>query len=67
MKTILMVFALAFTLSLAGSATNVPFTTKSQTENMAVSKSTTSSVMKSGNAKKAHKHHKNAASAKKTK
>lgn len=62
-----MVFALALTLSFTGSAANVYSTAKSQTENMAVTKSTTSSVMKSVNAKKAHKHHGNAASAKKAK
>lgn len=62
-----MVIALAFTLSITGSAANVPTAAKSQTENMTVSKSTTSSLTKSGTSKKAHKHHKNAASAKKAK
>jgi len=68
MKTILMVFALALILSLAGSASNVSSTAKSQTENLAVSKSNSSSAMKSGTNKKAHhKHHKSASGSKKTK
>ena len=68
MKTILMVFALALTVSLAGSASNVSSTAKSQTENMVVSKTNSSSAMKSGKAKKAHhKNHKSASGSKKTK
>lgn len=68
MKTILMVFALALTVSLAGSASNVSSTAKIQTENMVVSKTNSSSAMKSGKAKKAHhKHHKSASGSKKTK
>ncbi|MDP2339237.1 MAG: hypothetical protein Q8N05_22820 [Bacteroidota bacterium] len=68
MKTILMVFALALTMSLAGSATNVSSTAKSQTENMVVSKTNSSSSMKSAKSKKANtKHHKHASTAKKIK
>jgi len=68
MKTILMVFALALTMSFAGSASNISSNAKSQTENMMVSKTNSSSTMKSGKAKKAnHKHHKSTSGSKKTK
>jgi hypothetical protein len=73
MKTILMVFALALALTLAGSASNVSFNTKSQTENMVASSTKSSSTIKSGKSKKAHskkahhKHHKGASGSKKTK
>jgi len=68
MKTILMVFALALTMSLAGSASNVSSNAKTKSENMAVSKTNSVSTMKSGKAKKAnHKHHKSASGSKKTK
>lgn len=67
MKTILLVVALAFTITLSGNASNVTSVTKSQTENSIVSKTTSSSTMKSGKSKKAHhgkKTHKNSASKK---
>jgi hypothetical protein len=68
MKTILMVFALVLTMSLADSASNVSSNVKSQTENVVVSKTNSFSMMKSGKAKKAnHKHHKSASGSKKTK
>jgi hypothetical protein len=68
MKTILMVFALALIMSFASSASNVSSKAKSQTENMVVSKTNSSSTMKSGKAPKAiHKHHKSASGSKKTK
>ena len=68
MKTILMVFALALTISFAGSASNISSNAKSQAENMVVSKTNSSSTMKSAKAQKAsHKHHKSASGSKKTK
>ena len=68
MKTILMVFALALTLTFAGSASNVYSGTKNLIENTTVSKTNSSSTMKSGKSKKAHhKHHKSTSGSKKTK
>ena len=68
MKSILMVFALVLTISLAGGAANVSSNLKIQTENMTVSNSNSHSTMKSGKAKKAHhKHHKSALGSKKKK
>jgi hypothetical protein len=64
MKTILIVFALVLTLSLTGSASNVSSVTKSQTENLAVSKSNASSNTKAAKSKKAYKHHKKASGSK---
>ena len=68
MKTILMVFALVFSLSLAGSATDVSSVVKSQNESASVSKMNISSSMKSGKSKKAHhKKHKRGSGSKKKK
>ena len=68
MKATLMIFALALMVSFAGSASNVSSQVKTKTENMAVSKTTSSSSVKSGTAKKAHhKNHKSGAASKKSK
>lgn len=64
MKTILMVFAFSFTMAFAGNASTVSSTAKSQTENLAVSKTNASSHMKAVKSNKAHKHHKKAAGTK---
>jgi heme-degrading monooxygenase HmoA len=68
MKTILMVFALALAMSVAGSASNVSSVVKGQTESASVSKMNSSSSMKAGKSKKAHhKKHKRGSGSKKTK
>lgn len=68
MKTVLLVIALALTISFSGSASNVSSATKNQTENIMVSKTNSSSTVKSGKSKKAHsKNHKHATTAKKAK
>ena len=63
-----MVFALVFSLSLAGSASNVSSIVKSQNESASVSEMNTSSSMKSGKSKRAHhKKHKRASGSRKKK
>ncbi len=68
MKTTLMILALALMVSFTGSASTVSSQVKNQTENMVVAKTTSSSSVKSGKAKKAHhKNHKSGAASKKSK
>jgi hypothetical protein len=66
MKTLLLVIAMALTISFSGSASNVSSVSKNQTQNVIVSKTNSSTAMKSGKAKKAHaKIHKHVTTAKK--
>ena len=68
MKTIFLVLALALTISLSGNAATIKSVAKNQTENIMVSKTSSSSTLKSGKTKRAHsKNHKMASGAKKTK
>ena len=67
MKTLLLILALAFTVSFAGNASTVSSSVANKTENMVVSKTNTSASAKKVQKKKPHgkKHHK-ATTAKKT-
>jgi len=69
MKAILMVFALALIMSLAGNASNVSSVINGQTESVSVSQMNSSSSAESGKSKKgSHKHHhKRTSGSKKTK
>jgi hypothetical protein len=68
MKTILIVLALALTVSLSGNAATTQSVTKNQTENIMASKTNSSTATKSGKSKTAHsKNHHHVSGAKKTK
>lgn len=68
MKTVLLVIALALTITFSGNASNITSVIKNQTENIMVSKTDSSSAIKSGKSKRAHHMmHKNTSGAKKKK
>lgn len=61
MKTVVMILALVFTVSLVGSASNIVLATNSQTASLEMSKTSASSASNSNKAKKVHhKAHKKA-------
>ena len=68
MKTILIVFALALTISLSGNATTIQTAAKNQTENIMASNTNSSAASKSVKSKTAHsKNHHHPTKGKKSK
>jgi hypothetical protein len=67
MKTVVMILALVFTVSLVGSASNAVLAANSQTVNLEMSKTSTSSASNVSKAKKVHHKAHKKPSGKKTK